>query len=85
LEPLLKMNEICQYLGVSRDTVTLFTETDSTFPAKKIGGQWKCKRQALEDWVDAQSGKPKHRNTVDIPRRGRPLSDPIRQVAHGRR
>ena len=48
------LKEICEYLGVSRDTVFKWIETKN-MPAHKIGKNWKFKVSEIDDWVN--SGK----------------------------
>lgn len=73
MEPLLDLKQICEYLGVSRDTVFMLANTDTTFPARKIAYRWKCDGQALKDWVANLPPGGKQNNVVEIqPRRGRP-------------
>lgn len=77
MEPLLTREQACNYLGIQVDTFRKLTNNDSEFPARKIGGQWRCDAQELKNWVAKQPKTPKHRNSVDNvvdikPRRGRP-------------
>lgn len=44
------LKEICEYLGVSRDTVFKWIETKN-MPAHKMGRQWKFKVDEVDDWV----------------------------------
>lgn len=44
------LKEICEYLGVSRDTVFKWIETKN-MPAHKMGRQWKFKLDEVDDWV----------------------------------
>jgi uncharacterized protein (DUF3820 family) len=43
------MNEICQYVRRSPDTVLNWIRTRD-FPAKKIGGVWESDRVLVDDW-----------------------------------
>lgn len=47
------MDEIVEYLGVSRDTVYNWIATRS-MPAHRVGRLWKFKKDAVDAWV--QSG-----------------------------
>ena len=50
----LSVEEIAQYLGVSRDTI--YTWVDRTdIPAHKVGRLWKFRKEEVDDWV--KSGK----------------------------
>lgn len=48
------LKEICEYLGISRDTVFKWIETKS-MPAHKMGRQWKFKIDEVDEWVKAGS------------------------------
>ena len=44
------MKEICEYLGVSRDTV-LVCKKKKNIPAAKIGRLWKFKVSEVDAWM----------------------------------
>lgn len=44
------LKEICEYLGVSRDTVFKWIETKN-MPAQKVGRQWKFKIDEVDAWI----------------------------------
>ena len=44
------LKEICEYLGVSRDTVFKWIETKN-MPAHKMGRQWKFKVEDVDTWI----------------------------------
>ena len=44
------MKEICEYLGVSRDTVLAWKEKKN-MPAAKIGRLWKFKVSEVHAWM----------------------------------
>lgn len=46
----LSISEICQYLGVSSDTIYKWIEKKN-MPAHKIGRLWKFKKNEVDDWV----------------------------------
>ncbi|HQV21908.1 MAG: helix-turn-helix domain-containing protein [Moraxellaceae bacterium] len=46
----LSISEICQYLGVSSDTIYKWIEKKA-MPAHKIGRLWKFKKNEVDDWV----------------------------------
>ncbi len=46
----LSISEICQYLGVTSDTIYKWIEKKS-MPAHKIGRLWKFKKNEVDDWV----------------------------------
>ena len=45
------LKEICEYLGVSRDTVFKWIETKN-MPAQKVGRQWKFKIDEVDAWIE---------------------------------
>ena len=46
------LKEICEYLGVSRDTIFKWIELKK-MPAHKMGRQWKFKTDEVDEWVKA--------------------------------
>lgn len=46
----LSISEICQYLGVTSDTIYKWIEKKN-MPAHKIGRLWKFKKNEVDDWV----------------------------------
>lgn len=49
----LSMIEICDYLGISRDTAIKWIRYKS-MPAHKPGKAWKFKIEEIDTWVKAQ-------------------------------
>ena len=45
------MSEICQYLGISRDTALRWIATKN-MPTHKIGKNWKFKVSEIDEWVN---------------------------------
>lgn len=48
----LSVEEICKYLGVSKDTVYRWIDKHS-MPAHRMGRLWKFKRIQVDAWVEA--------------------------------
>jgi excisionase family DNA binding protein len=48
----LSLNEICEYLGVSNDTVYKWIEKHA-LPAHRMGRLWKFKKDDVDIWVKA--------------------------------
>ena len=46
--------EICEYLGVSRDTLPIWIN-EKKLPANKVGRNWKFKPSEVDAWI--KSGK----------------------------
>ncbi len=46
----LSMNEICEYLGISRDTALKWIN-NKNMPAHKIDKLWRFKVNEIDDWV----------------------------------
>ena len=46
----LSVDEICKYLGVSKDTIYKWLDK-STMPGHRIGRLWKFKRDEVDEWV----------------------------------
>lgn len=47
------LREVAQYLGLHIMTVYKLTR-EGRVPAAKIGGQWRFKRDVLDEWLDRQ-------------------------------
>jgi len=56
-ETIMTLREVAQYLGLHVMTVYKLTR-EGRVPAAKIGGQWRFKRDVLDEWLEAQM----HRN-----------------------
>ncbi len=52
----LSVEEICEYLGIGRDTVYKLIENKG-LPAFRIGRLWKFKKDAVDDWVETHDAK----------------------------
>lgn len=50
LERWYSMNEVCEYLGITRDTCLTWIEKLG-MPAFKIGHTWKFKISEIDDWI----------------------------------
>jgi DNA binding domain, excisionase family len=48
-------DEAAEYLGVKTTTIREWIKKDKGIPARKIGRQWKFKKDELDEWV--KSGK----------------------------
>ncbi|KTB49135.1 transcriptional regulator, AlpA family [Dehalogenimonas alkenigignens] len=63
----LSVDEICNYLGVSSDTVYRWIDRFS-MPAHRMGRLWKFKKDQVDDWVKAggaaEQGKTTSRTTA---------------------
>ena len=52
-EQIMTLREVAQYLGLHAMTVYKLTR-EGRMPAAKIGGQWRFKRDVLDDWLETQ-------------------------------
>ncbi|HCR5123377.1 TPA: helix-turn-helix domain-containing protein [Legionella pneumophila] len=48
----LSVDEICKYLGVSKDTVYKWIDKHN-MPAHRIGRLWKLKKEQVDAWLEA--------------------------------
>ncbi|MBS3952421.1 MAG: helix-turn-helix domain-containing protein [Methylicorpusculum sp.] len=48
----LSVEEICDYLGVKRDTVYKWIN-DKSMPAHRVGRLWKFKKEQVDAWIEA--------------------------------
>lgn len=53
----LSVDEICQYLGVSNDTVYKWIDKQG-MPAHRMGRLWKFKMREVDEWVRSGGAKP---------------------------
>ena len=54
LERWYSMNEVCEYLGITRDTCLAWIEKRG-MPAVKIGRTWKFKISEIDIWMKTNS------------------------------
>lgn len=47
----LSVDEICDYLGVKRDTVYKWIN-EKSMPAHRVGRLWKFKKEQVDTWVE---------------------------------
>ena len=52
-ESIMTLREVAQYLGLHVMTVYKLTR-EGRVPAAKIGGQWRFKRDVLDEWLETQ-------------------------------
>ena len=52
-ESIMTLREVAQYLGLHVMTVYKLTR-EGRVPAPKIGGQWRFKRDVLDEWLETQ-------------------------------
>lgn len=52
-DQIMTLREVAQYLGLHVMTVYKLTR-EGRVPAAKIGGQWRFKRDVLNDWLETQ-------------------------------
>ncbi len=50
---IMTLREVAKYLGLHVMTVYKLTR-EGRVPAAKIGGQWRFKREVLDEWLEAQ-------------------------------
>ena len=50
-EKLLSVDDVCDYLGIGRDTVYKWIATKS-LPAYRLGRLWKFKQKEVDKWVE---------------------------------
>ena len=52
-EQIMTLREVAKYLGLHAMTVYKLTR-EGRVPAAKIGGQWRFKRDVLDEWLEGQ-------------------------------
>ena len=53
---IMTLREVAQYLGLHVMTVYKLTR-EGRLPSAKVGGQWRFKRDVLDEWLEAQMRK----------------------------
>jgi excisionase family DNA binding protein len=48
----LSVDEVCEYLGVSRDTIYRWIR-GRQMPARSVGRLWKFKKEEIDQWIRA--------------------------------
>ena len=56
---IMTLREVAKYLGLHAMTVYKLTR-EGRVPAAKIGGQWRFKRDVLNEWLEAQMHRRGH-------------------------
>jgi len=54
-EKLLSVDDVCEYLGIGRDTIYKWISAKS-FPAYRLGRLWKFKKKEVDQWIERCSG-----------------------------
>ena len=52
-QDIMTLQEVAKYLGLHAMTVYKLTR-EGRMPAAKIGGQWRFKRDVLNEWLESQ-------------------------------
>jgi|HubBroStandDraft_1064217.scaffolds.fasta_scaffold691027_1 excisionase family DNA binding protein len=66
----LSVDEIVEYLGVSRDTVYGWI-AERGLPAHRVGRLWKFKKDAVDSWI--KGGGADARRAVGDPKKAKPV------------
>ena len=59
VQPLLTAREVARILGIDEITVYRLARKGQ-LPAFKVGGQWRCGREALDVWMTQQMRAQQH-------------------------
>lgn len=58
MEKWLRINEVADYLQISKENVYKLAQRGG-IPASKVGGQWRFKRKRIDGWLEAQEKNSK--------------------------
>lgn len=58
------MREICEYLGVSHDTVSRWIASYN-MPATKLGKCWKFKKTLVDSWAESRGAEIRKKKAGD--------------------
>ena len=50
-EKLLSVDDVCEYLGIGRDTIYKWIAAKS-LPAYRLGRLWKFKKEEVDRWIE---------------------------------
>lgn len=50
-EKLLSVDDVCEYLGIGRDTIYKWIAVKS-LPAYRLGRLWKFKKKEVDKWIE---------------------------------
>ena len=50
-EKLLSVDDVCEYLGIGRDTIYKWIAVKS-LPAYRLGRLWKFKKEEVDKWIE---------------------------------
>jgi len=56
-DQIMTLREVAKYLGLHAMTVYKLTR-EGRVPAAKIGGQWRFKRDVLDQWLESKMHQP---------------------------
>lgn len=70
-DPWLSVEEIAQYVGVSKETVYRWLERGSV-PSHRIGKLWKFKTSEVDEWVRSGKAAPTENATKRRGNNGKP-------------
>lgn len=73
MEPMMTLKQASEHLQYSERTLYRIISQDSTFPAKKIRGEWRISPEGLREWIARLPGQSiRTEGKINRPRRGRP-------------
>lgn len=55
---LMEVSEVAQYLGISKRTLYRHLREEG-LPAYRLGGQWRFKKEKLDEWLEKQENRKK--------------------------
>jgi len=50
------LEDVAEYLQLSRDLIYRLAQKGK-MPASKVGGQWRFKREKIDQWMDSQKAE----------------------------
>lgn len=61
------VREISEFLRLTESTVYKLLH-EGKLPGRKVGGQWRCSRRAIEGWLEQNEGGGNQDGNVVIPK-----------------
>lgn len=57
-EPVMTIDELATYLKVAKSTLYKLAQ-EGKVPGQKVGKHWRFRKESIDTWLDANSGKRK--------------------------
>ena len=63
-DDIMTLKEVAEYLKLAEKTAYRLA-ADGTVPGFKVGGSWRFRKTAIEDWIDQKTTKKRPKNAFE--------------------